>query len=558
MSTGQLATNEGTWTYLLQVAAGCFANAASAQDAAAGMLRELGIGTRTHLLFQVATGCLTSSVVGLLFFGHALADVPLERMGTNTGAGYNTRVLGYDGARGEFSMFATLCIFGPWLLVVPCLSEQGALAVLSTLALLGLWYRFRIHASHPGGPRAHRILREPQWANKTSHLDAGWRCEVAEASHMHTHTSLPIGQTLTGEAAGRQIWHKVQLNPLQRGLSFGAEHKEKCGFNPSVNPNPEDEIWRAQRVQAWTARGNKVPDARWVPKTTLDALRKALSWYEVLQSDDGHWAGDYGGPHFLMPGLIVVWYVTGRLDTFLDGNQRAAMAHYLRVHQQLDGGWGMHIESPSTMFGSVMCYVALRLLGTLAEDPAMQRGCEFIRSYGGALYTGSWAKFYLCLLGVMDWKGHNVIPPEMWLLPRWMPFHPGRLWCHCRMVYLPMCYLYGHKFVYADAESDPLIAALRAELYPVPYESIRWEGTADHVAEIDNYSPMHPVMHVANAVLRLWESCGGSLMRALRRRGLAFALDYMAAEDNQTNYVCIGPVNKVFCLLMVDGLLMAS
>jgi hypothetical protein len=63
---------------------------------------------------------------------------------------------------------------------------------------------------------------------------------------------------------------------------------------------------------------------------------------------------------------------------------------------------------------------------------------------------------------------------------------------------------------------------------------------------------MHPVMHVANAVLRLWESWGGSLMRALRRRGLAFALDYMAAEDNQTNYVCIGPVNKVFCLLMAS------
>lgn len=53
----------------------------------------------------------------------------------------------------------------------------------------------------------------------------------------------------------------------------------------------------------------------------------------------------------------------------------------------------------------------------------------------------------------------------MWLLPSWTPFHPGRLWCHCRMVYLPMCYLYGHKFVYAHAESDLLIAALREELY---------------------------------------------------------------------------------------------
>jgi squalene cyclase len=56
----------------------------------------------------------------------------------------------------------------------------------------------------------------------------------------------------------------------------------------------------------------------------------------------------------------------------------------------------------------------------------------------------------------MEWDGHNPVPPEMWLLPDWTPFHPGRLWCHCRMVYLPMCYLYGTKFTYQHAESDPL------------------------------------------------------------------------------------------------------
>lgn len=60
--------------------------------------------------------------------------------------------------------------------------------------------------------------------------------------------------------------------------------------------------------------------------------------------------------------------------------------------------------------------------------------------------------------------GHNSVPPEMWLLPNWFPFHPGRLWCHCRMVYLPMGYLYGSRFVYSDAETDPLIGELREEV----------------------------------------------------------------------------------------------
>ena len=52
-------------------------------------------------------------------------------------------------------------------------------------------------------------------------------------------------------------------------------------------------------------------------------------------------------------------------------------------------------------------------------------------------------------------------------------------------------------------------------------------------------------MVFANMVLNLWESWGGFLLRAVRKRGLAFAADYMHAEDEQTNYVCIGPVNKV-------------
>jgi cycloartenol synthase len=65
----------------------------------------------------------------------------------------------------------------------------------------------------------------------------------------------------------------------------------------------------------------------------------------------------------------------------------------------------------------------------------------FIIRHGGAAFNPHWGKFWLAALGVFEWQGVNPIPPELWLLPRWFPFHPGKMWCHCRMVYLPMSYV---------------------------------------------------------------------------------------------------------------------
>lgn len=57
----------------------------------------------------------------------------------------------------------------------------------------------------------------------------------------------------------------------------------------------------------------------------------------------------------------------------------------------------MHIEGPSTMFGSTLNYVSLRLLGENPDggDGAMEKGRNWILSQGGATFTTSWGKFWL-------------------------------------------------------------------------------------------------------------------------------------------------------------------
>lgn len=36
-----------------------------------------------------------------------------------------------------------------------------------------------------------------------------------------------------------------------------------------------------------------------------------------LQADDGHWPGDYGGPMFLMPGMVIALHTTEHLEKVL-------------------------------------------------------------------------------------------------------------------------------------------------------------------------------------------------------------------------------------------------
>ena len=463
--------------------------------------------------------------------------------------------------------------------------------------------------SKPGGPRPHKIPRSPEWKKGNTALSEddlkGWTFLTAKESHEATLKQFDSETLLTGEEAGRQTWFKLQrdMNPvgspskrrsvtgyfttllspskmsrsgpgveasevdeeLVQTMALGG--REKPGFEPSVNPNTNDQIFRAQQIRDYLRKykeasenGNddgKVkpsapPDISSVPKTVEESCKKAAQFYNMLLCEDGHWAGDYGGPHFLLPGLVVVWYVMNRPSKLIDEDQAKMMSHYIRVHQQVDGGWGSHIESPSTMFGSVLMYVALRLLGADKDDEACVKAREFMDGLGGALYTSSWSKFYLCLLGIMDWKGHNSVPPEMWLLPNWIPFHPGRMWCHARMVYLPMGFLYGSRFVYGNVDTDPLIAELRTEIYAgQSYDSIPWTKTRQLIAETDNYSPIPFVMKTLQNILARYENWTifDGFRNYVRKKGLEFSVEYMKAEDLQTNFIDIGPVNKVLNML---------
>ena len=205
-------------------------------------------------------------------------------------------------------------------------------------------------------------------------LTTGWTFSSDQESHEISNKEYPKTQ-LSGPSAGRQIWYKKQSNK-----------SVEPSFSVDENPNSADLLLRAQLKEKWSG---PTPNESSPPENAREASVKALSYYQMLQCDDGHWAGDYGGPMFLMPGLITALYIT---KAPFSSDKKEAMKLYLQNHQQEDGGWGTHIECASTMFGTVLSYVSLRLLGEEPDLPYMLLAREFIISHGGALYSPSWCK----------------------------------------------------------------------------------------------------------------------------------------------------------------------
>ncbi|RME27250.1 MAG: squalene--hopene cyclase, partial [Deltaproteobacteria bacterium] len=267
-----------------------------------------------------------------------------------------------------------------------------------------------------------------------------------------------------------------------------------------------------------------------------EAIEKGVRKLVGLQQGDGSWRGIYDGPNFLLPMYVVAQRLAGRT---VPRKRAEGLLRQIEHWQNPDGSIGLCLQDSGSMFTTALNYVAARMLGAEPERPSLERMRGWIHSNGTPLGAASWGKFFLALCNLYPYDGLTPLMPELWILPYAVPVHPGRLWCHCRQVYLPMAWLYGRRVCMPE---DELIRALRRELYGKDYGEVDFFAHRFHTSPCDRRFPPSRLLVAADGILRAAERLSPG---RLRERALRRVLDCIDYEDKTTGFIDIGPVNGV-------------
>ncbi len=178
-----------------------------------------------------------------------------------------------------------------------------------------------------------------------------------------------------------------------------------------------------------------------VTQQVMRAVRRTRDLLLAQQHGDGYWVGELQGDTILESEYILLLAWMGRENSEI---ARQA-AEYIRQQQRPEGGWSLFPGGPLEMSASVKAYFGLKLTG---HDPAteeMSRARHAILAAGGAEKVNSFTRYYLALLGVISYRRCPVVPPELLLIPRWMPLNIHEMSAWSRTILVPLSLLWAHQ-----------------------------------------------------------------------------------------------------------------
>jgi len=176
-----------------------------------------------------------------------------------------------------------------------------------------------------------------------------------------------------------------------------------------------------------------------VAEDAAAALGRARDHLLSLQSAEGWWKGELETNVTMDAEDLMLRQFLGILAPRL----AAETGRWIRSKQQDDGGWPTFYGGPSDLSTTFEAYIGLRLAGDAPGAAHMLRAASFIREHGGLAATRVFTRIWMALFGEWPWDEVPVLPPELVLLPSWVPLSVYDFGCWARQTVVALT-IVGH------------------------------------------------------------------------------------------------------------------
>jgi squalene-hopene/tetraprenyl-beta-curcumene cyclase len=198
---------------------------------------------------------------------------------------------------------------------------------------------------------------------------------------------------------------------------------------------------RVEKANQGAAHGTAVVPRRDPESRVEHAIARATNWFLSVQAQEGYWWGELEADTTLESDYILYLHILGQGKS----EKIEKLAKYIRHRQLSDGGWNIYPDGPSELNATVKAYVALRLAGDSAATARLERAKRKIHELGGLESSNSYTRFYLAMVGAIDWRFAPAIAPELILLPSWFPMNIYEMSSWTRGIVIPLSLVYAHK-----------------------------------------------------------------------------------------------------------------
>ena len=165
-----------------------------------------------------------------------------------------------------------------------------------------------------------------------------------------------------------------------------------------------------------------------------DTLHRAVHHLLGLQDPTGWWKGPLETNVTMDAEDLLLRHFLG----IRTEEQTVQTARWIRAQQREDGSWATFHGGPPELSTTIEAYTALRLAGDRPDAAHMAAAREVVLAAGGIEASRVFTRIWLALFGQWPWSALPAIPPELILLPAWMPFNVYDFACWARQTIVPL------------------------------------------------------------------------------------------------------------------------